>query len=113
MNTSEMSGSQGSKDQIREALRTMKKEVEKITKDVAAATEEVVESTRKAVREYSPKVAATLDETVKDTSAPFRKAMVSISSQTRPQQVKFLKGYMSLLSKQSDLVERRLKKLTK
>ena len=106
-----MSEKQNSREEIRRAIGTMRKEMQKVTKDLAAATQEIVQSTEKVVRNYSPKVAATLDETMKDTSQAFRKAMSSLDNQTKGQQVKFLRSYKSFLSKQVDLVEKRLKKI--
>ncbi len=106
-----MSNRQDSKDEIRDLLRSVRKEVQKISKDLAAGTQGVIESTERAVRDVSPKVASTLDEAMKETSTSFHRAMGSIDKQTRTQQVKLLRNYKSFLSKQIDLVEQRLKKV--
>ncbi len=106
-----MSKSQDSKEEVRDLLRTVRNEVQKITKELATATQGVVESTEKAVREISPKVSATLDETIKDASVSFHRAMGNIDKQTKTQQVKLLRSYKSFLSKQADAIDKRLRKL--
>jgi hypothetical protein len=108
-----MSKKQDSREEIRRAIGTMRKEMQKVTKDLASATQEIVQSTQKVVRDYSPKVAATLDETMKDTSQALRRAMSNIDNQTKGQQVKLLQSYKSFLYKQADIIEKRLNKLKK
>ena len=107
-----MSSRQDAKEEIRDLLRSLRKEVQKISKDLAAGTQGVIESTEKAVRDVSPKVAATLDEAMKETSTSFHRAMGNIDKQTRTQQVKLLRGYKLLLSRQAEAIDKRLKKLT-
>jgi len=112
-NSTNMSKKQDSREEIRHAIGAMRKELQKVTKDLASATQEIVHSTEKVVRDYSPKVAATLDDTMRDTSLAFRKAMSNIDNQTRGQQVKLLQSYKSFLYKQADIIEKRLNKLKK
>ncbi len=107
-----MSKNQDSKEEIRDLLRTVREEVRKITRDLATATQGVVESTEKAVRDVSPKVAATLDEAMKEASESFHRAMGNIDKQTRTQQVKLLRSYKSVLLKQAEIIENRLRKLS-
>jgi len=112
-NRTNMSKKQDSREEIRHAIGAMRKELQKVTKDLASATQEIVHSTEKVVRDYSPKVAATLDDTMRDTSLAFRKAMSNIDNQTKRQQVKLLQSYKSFLYKQADIIEKRLNKLKK
>jgi len=107
-----MSKNQDSKEEIRDLLRTVREEVRKITRDLATATQGVVESTEKAVRDVKPKVAATIDQTMKETSDAFHQAMAHVDKQTKSQQVKLLRSYKSVLSKQAEIIENRLRKLS-
>ncbi len=106
-----MSSNQAPKDEMREMLRTMRKEVQKITKDLTKATQTVVGASKKTYRDVSPKVASTVDDTMKETSIAFHRAMAGVDKQTKQQQVRFLRSYKSFLSKQVDLIEKRLRKI--
>ena len=113
MNSSRaMSTGRESKEELRGLLRTMRNEVQKFSKDLAEATQKAVDSTEKAVRRVSPRVTESLDEGMKDATTSFRRVMGSIDSQTKNQQVKVLRTYKLLLSKQADAIERRLRKLS-
>ncbi len=97
---------------LQEALQTMRREIEKVRKDLASATKSWRRSTEKFVQEMSPKVQATLDETMEKTSTAFGQAMATINKQTKTQQAALLRGYKTFLSKQLDIIEKRLKELS-
>lgn len=99
--------------EVQDALKTMRKEIEKVRKDLVTATKGWKRSTEKFVQDMSPKVQATLDETMEKTALAFRQAMSTIDKQTRGQQVALLRGYKTFLSKQVDMIEKRLKKIVK
>ena len=99
--------------ELREALDTMRREVEKFRKDLAAATKTWVKTTGRVVQDVTPKVAATIDETVEQASEAFRKSMTSLGRDTKQFQVSFLRGYKRVLAKQMEYIEKRLKELTK
>ena len=99
--------------ELKEALQTMRKEIEKVRKDLTTATRTWVQSTEKLVQDVSPKVTATLGDTMEKTAAGFRQAMSSVDKQTKAQQVALLRSYKAFLSKQVDMIEKRLKELTK
>jgi len=107
-----------SETESKESRQTLKTTVEKISrdlghasKDFASASKTLAESTGKYVKEVAPKVSTTIDDTVKRASETFEKTMTTIGAETKPQQVKLLKAYKSFLSKQVDLIEKRLQKL--
>src|SRR5438132_1498304 len=68
-------------------------------------------STSKFVQDKAPKVSATIDETLEKTSETFKRTMNTIDAQTKTQQIKLLRAYRSFLSKQIDVIEKRLKRL--
>ncbi len=107
-----MSPGRQSKDELRDLLRTMRNEVRKFSKDLAEATQRAVDSTERAVRRVSPRVTESIDESIKDVTTSFHRVMESIDGQTRNQQVKVLRTYKLLLSRQADAIERRLRKLS-
>ena len=80
-------------------------------RDLASASKNWAESTSKFVKDVSPKVSATIDETLDKTSETFKRTMASIDTRTKPEQVKLLRTYRSFLTRQVDMVEKRLKKL--
>ena len=84
-----------------------------MSKDIASTTEKWVKETEKMDKETGPKVAATIDETMEKTAAAIKRTISSIDRETKPQQVKLLRSYKSFLSKQVDLIEKRLNELTK
>ena len=71
----------------------------------------MVGSTSKFVQDVSPKVSATIDESLERASETFKRTMTTIDKQTKPQQVKLLQAYRSFLSKQVDAIEKRIKRL--
>lgn len=87
--------------------------MDRLRRDLTAAGKTWRESTEKFVQDVSPKVSATLDETMDKTSEAFKRTMSTIDEQTRPQQVKLLRAYKAFLSKQVDLIEKRLKRITR
>src|SRR5215467_4893172 len=105
-----MSG-KDSREEIKDLLRNVRNEVQKFSKDLATATQKAVDSTEQAVRQVSPRITETLDTSIKDASTSFRRVMGNIDSQTKSQQVKVLRAYKQLLSKQADAIEKRLRKL--
>ncbi len=110
MSNSEGSGGKARRD-VKDSLKNVRDGVERVSKDIATATEKWVKETEKLVKETSPKVAATIDDTVDKTAAALRRTMSSIDRETKPQQVKLLRSYKSFLSKQVDIIEKRLKEL--
>ncbi len=87
--------------------------MDRLRKDLTTAGKTWRESTEKFVQDVSPKVSATLDETMNKTSEAFKKTVATIDEQTRPQQVTLLRAYKVFLSKQVDLIEKRLKRMTR
>ncbi len=87
--------------------------MEHARKDLTSASKTMVDSTSKFVKEKSPKVSATIDETIEKTSETFKRTMTKIDNETKPQQLKMLKAYRSFLSRQIDVIEKRLEKLKK
>ncbi len=113
MNSSKaMSTGRESKEELRDLLRTVRNEVQKFSKDLAEATQKAVDSTERAVRRVSPRVTESLDEAMKDATTSFHRVMGTVDSQTKNQQVKVLRTYKLLLSKQADAIEKRLRKLS-
>lgn len=101
-----------------EPRRDVKTTVEKIRRDITHASKDIastgrtlVESTTKFVQDVSPKVSATIDESLERASETFKRTMTTIDTQTKPQQVKLLQAYRTFLSRQVDAIEKRLKKL--
>ena len=107
-----MSTASDSREEIRELLRSVRKEVQKFSRDLTTATQRAVESTEKTVRDVSPRVTSTLDEALKETSVAFHRAMGNIDRQTSKQQVKLLQTYKTFLSKQAEAIDKRLRKLS-
>ena len=107
-----MSKDADSRQEIRELLRSMRKEVQKFSKDLSTATQKAVESTEKTVRDVSPKVTSTFDEVMSETSVAFRRVMGNIDRQTSRQQVKLLQTYKTFLAKQAEAIDKRLRKLS-
>jgi gas vesicle protein len=98
---------------IKATLERIRRDMEHARKDLTSASKTVVDSTSKFVKETSPKVSATIDETIERTSETFKRTMTRIDSETKPQQVKLLKAYRSFLSRQIDVIEKRLERLKK
>lgn len=94
---------------IKATLERIRRDMEHAKKDLASASKTMVDSTSKFVKETSPKI----DETIQKTSETFKRTMTRIDSETKPQQIKLLKSYRSFLSRQIDVIERRLEKLKK
>jgi predicted transcriptional regulator len=77
-------------------------------RDLASASKTWVDSTSKFVQDKAPKVSATIDETLEKTSETFKR---TIDAETKTQQVKLLRAYKSFLSRQVDVIEKRLERL--
>jgi len=99
--------------EVRDALGNVRREALMVSKDVATATRTWVKTTRKAVKDMTPKVAATIDETMEQTSEAFRRTMTSLGKETKQVQVSFLRSYKTVLEKQKGFVEKKLQELTK
>ncbi|TMI54881.1 hypothetical protein E6H15_05115 [Candidatus Bathyarchaeota archaeon] len=104
-------GSQEPRRDIRTTVEKIRRDITHASKDLASAGKTMVGSTSKFVQDVSPKVSATIDESLERASETFKRTMTTIDKQTKPQQVKLLKAYRLFLSKQVDAVEKRLKKL--
>ena len=100
-----MSGKKTIRDEAKEAFEAMRKDLQQLSKDLVAASKTVKSSTEKFAQDTGPKLSAGFDESVKT----FRKTMSTIEKQTKPQQVKLLRGYQKFLTKQSDYIEKKLK----
>jgi len=92
---------------VKIALERIRRDMDHARRDLASA----VDSTSKFVQDKGPKVSATIDETLEKASETFKRTMKSIDAETKTQQVKLLRAYKSFLSKQIDVIEKRLKKL--
>lgn len=91
----------------------MRKEVDKIRKGFSSTTKTWAKATGKAVQEATPKIAATIDETIQQTSKAFQKSMTSLGRETKQVQIGFLRSYKTVLLRQMDFIEKRLKELSK
>ncbi len=112
-----MSEKSDSREEIRrelsEALEKMRREVEKVRKDLTTATRTWMETTRKIVQQATPKVSSTIDQALEQTSEGFRKTMASLGKETKQFQASFLRSYRIVLAKQMEFIEKKLKELTK
>jgi gas vesicle protein len=96
---------------VKTTVDKIRRDISHASKDLASAGKTWVDSTAKFVQDVSPKVSATIDESLEKTAETFKRTMTTIDTQTKPQQVKLLRAYKSFLSKQVDAIEKRLKKL--
>jgi hypothetical protein len=96
---------------VKTTVSKIRRDLSHASKDIASAGKTWVESTSKFVQETSPKVAATIDDSLERAADTFKRTMTTIDTQTKPQQVKLLQAYRTFLSKQVDMIEKRLKKL--
>jgi ElaB/YqjD/DUF883 family membrane-anchored ribosome-binding protein len=104
-------GSEHVRRDIKIALERIRRDMDHARRDLASASKNWVDTTSKFVQHNAPKVSATIDETLEKTSETFKRTITSIDSETKPQQVKLLRAYKSFLSKQVDVIEKRLKNL--
>ena len=105
-------GSERVRRDIKVALERIRRDMDHARRDLASASKTWVDSTSKFVQDKGPKVSATIDETLEKTSETFKRTMKSIDAETKTQQVKLLRAYKSFLSKQIDVIEKRLKRLS-
>ncbi len=96
---------------IKVALERIRRDMDHARRDLASASKTWVDSTSKFVQDKAPKVSARVDETLEKTSETFKRTMNAIDAETKTQQVKLLRAYKSFLSKQVDIIEKRLKTL--
>ena len=108
---SSKSTSQEARRDIKAALERVQRDIDHARRDLASASKNWVDSTNKFVQDVSPKVSHTIDDTLEKASETFKRTMSGIDTQTKPQQVKLLRAYRSFLSRQIDLIEKRLEKL--
>ncbi|TMI25270.1 hypothetical protein E6H24_05330 [Candidatus Bathyarchaeota archaeon] len=108
---SSKSTSQEARRDIKAALERVRRDIDHARRDLASASKNWVDSTNRFVKDVSPKVSSTIDDTLEKASETFKRTMTSIDTQTKPQQVKLLRAYRSFLSRQVDLIEKRLEKL--
>src|SRR5213594_2906287 len=104
-------GSQEPRRDVRTTVEKIRRNITHASKDLASAGKTVVGSTSKFVQDVSPKVSATIDDSLERASETFKRTMTTIDKQTKPQQVKLLKAYRLFLSQQVDAVEKRLNEL--
>ncbi len=100
-----------SRRDVKTTVDKIRKDITHASKDLASAGKTWAESTSKFVHDVSPKVSASIDEGLEKASETFTRTMTNIDQQTKPHQVKLLKAYRSFLSKQIDMIEKRLGKL--
>lgn len=103
--------SQNRSEEFRKTVEKIRRDLTHASKDIASASKNMAESTSRFVQDVSPKVAHTIDESLEKASESFTRTMMNIDRQTKPQQVKLLKAYRRFLSKQADMIEKRLNKL--
>ncbi len=96
---------------IRAALERIRRDMEHARRDLASASKTWVDSTSKFVQDKGPKVSATIDETLEKASETFKRTMTTIDADTKTSQVKLLRAYKLFLSKQVDVIEKRLNRL--
>jgi hypothetical protein len=94
-------------------VEKVSRDISHASKDLASAGRTWAKSTTKFVEDVTPKVSATVDDGFEKASKTFTRTMRNINTQTKPQQARLLKAYRSFLSKQVELIEKRLKKLKK
>ena len=113
INWAEMSAEKDSETRrdVRTTVEKIRRDIAHASKDLASASKSFAESTSKFVQETAPKVSASIDESLDRAAETFTRTMTHIDSQTKPQQVKLLKAYRIFLSKQVDMIEKRLEKL--
>lgn len=104
-------GSEHVRRDIKVALERIRRDMDHARRDLASASKNWVDTTSKFVQHNVPKVSATIDETLEKTSETFKRTMNSIDSETKTQQVKLLRTYKSFLSKQIDVIEKRLNRI--
>ncbi len=104
-------GSEHVRRDIKIALERIRRDMDHARRDLASASKNWVDTTSKFVQHNAPKVSATIDETLEKTSETFKRTMNSIDSETKTQQVKLLRAYKSFLSRQVDVIEKRLNRL--
>src|SRR5207237_4787397 len=108
---SSRNASEPARGAIRIATEIIRRYMDHARRDLASASKTWVDSTSKFVQDKAPKVSATIDETLAKTSETFKRTMNTIDAETKTQQVKLLRAYRSFLSKQVDVIEKRLKRL--
>ena len=91
----------------------MRRELEKLRKDFTTTIRTWARASSKVVQDVTPKVSATIDETVEQATAAFRKTMSAAGKETKQFQVSFLTSYKTVLAKQMELIEKRIKELSK
>jgi len=96
---------------IKVALERIRRDMDHARRDLASASKTWVDSTSRFVQDKAPRVSATIDETLEKTSETFKRSMGTIDAETKTQQVKLLRAYKSFLSRQVDVIEKRLKRL--
>jgi hypothetical protein len=104
-------GSEHVRRDIKIALERIRRDMDHARRDLASASKNWVDTTSKFVQDNAPKVSATIDETLEKTSETFKRTMNTIDSETKTQQVKLLRAYKSFLSKQVDVIDKRLKRI--
>lgn len=110
----ELSSEKGSdhvRRDIKIALERIRRDMDHARRDLASASKNMVDTTSKFVQHNAPKVSATIDETLEKTSETFKRTMNSIDSETKTQQVKLLRAYKSFLSRQVEVIEKRLNRI--
>ncbi len=98
---------------IKEAADMVRREVRGLGKDLLTGTKAWKNSTQKFIEDTAPKVTAVLDEAMSRASEAFSKTMDVIDKQTRGTQAELLRSYKKFLSRQVELIDRRLKKMGK
>src|SRR2546428_14145728 len=95
--------------EIRDALRSLRKEAERIGKDLQT----VVDYTQKFLETKTPVVASTIEDSLEKASEAFKRAMNTVEQKSRPQQMRILEKYKVFLETQVTRVEKSLPDITK
>jgi gas vesicle protein len=95
--------------EIRDALRSLRKEAERVGKDLQT----IVDSTQKFVETMTPVVSSTIEDSMEKASEAFKRTMNTVDQQTRPQQARILENYKVFLERQLARVEKRLSEVSK
>lgn len=103
----------GIRRDIEQAARVVRDEMRTFQKDFLTGGKSWKTSTEKIVRETGPAMSAAIDDAMNRTSELFSKTMTIVEKQTHDTQIDLLKAYKGLLSRQINMVDRRLKQMKK
>lgn len=100
----------GIRRDIKQAARVVRREMGTFKNDLLTGGDSWKKSAQKAVQESGPRVSKAIDELIARAEEAFNKTMAIVDRQTHDTQIDLLQSYRSFLSRQVELVDRRLKK---